>query len=113
VRGAGRPTRHLHPLVLTGLPPTATGLGEHPASAVEGCNDFGEEGYGGPLPPVGDEPTDTSSVFATSAPLELTAGASAEDLRRALERKQLAGATLVGTYQRQPRRRRIQRFAQG
>src|SRR5215211_4016929 len=45
-----------HPLVLTGLPPTATGLVEHQASAVEGCNDFGEEGYGGPLPPVGDEP---------------------------------------------------------
>jgi hypothetical protein len=45
-------------------------------------------------------PTDTSSVFATSAPLELTAAASAEDLRGALEGKELASGTLVGTYQR-------------
>ena len=44
--------------VLAGLQPAATGLaeGEHPAAAVEGRNDFGEEGYGGPLPPVGDAP---------------------------------------------------------
>jgi phosphatidylethanolamine-binding protein (PEBP) family uncharacterized protein len=42
--------------VLAGLQPTATGLaeGEHPAGAVEGRNDFGEEGYSGPRPPVGD-----------------------------------------------------------
>ena len=44
--------------VLAGLEPTATGLaeGEHPAAAVEGRNDFGEEGDGGPMPPVGDAP---------------------------------------------------------
>jgi Raf kinase inhibitor-like YbhB/YbcL family protein len=44
--------------VLAGLQPTAPGLadGEHPAGAVEGRNDFGEEGYSGPLPPVGDDP---------------------------------------------------------
>jgi hypothetical protein len=49
--------------VLAGLQPTATGLaeGEHPAGAVEGRNDFGEEGWSGPLPPVGDGPTATSS----------------------------------------------------
>jgi hypothetical protein len=35
--------------VLAGLQPTATGLAEaeHPATAVEGRNDFGEEGYNG------------------------------------------------------------------
>jgi Raf kinase inhibitor-like YbhB/YbcL family protein len=44
--------------VLAGLQPTVTGLaeGEHPAAAVEGRNDFGEEGYSGPLPPVGHGP---------------------------------------------------------
>jgi phosphatidylethanolamine-binding protein (PEBP) family uncharacterized protein len=37
--------------VLAGLEPTATGLAEeeHPAAAVEGRNDFGEEGYSGTL----------------------------------------------------------------
>jgi Raf kinase inhibitor-like YbhB/YbcL family protein len=57
--------------VLAGLQPTATGLaeGEHPAAAVEGRNDFGEEGYSGPLPPRGDGPHRYFfRVFAASAP---------------------------------------------
>ncbi len=89
--------------VLVGLQPTATGLaeGEHPAAAVEGRNDFGEEGYGGPMPPVGDPPHRYFfRVYAASAPLGLTGAPSAEDLRRALEGKELASGTLVGTYQR-------------
>jgi Raf kinase inhibitor-like YbhB/YbcL family protein len=89
--------------VLAGLEPTATGLAEgaHPAAAVEGRNDFGEEGYGGPLPPVGDDPHRYFfRVYAASAPLGLVAGTSAEDLRRALEGRELARGTLVGTYQR-------------
>ena len=89
--------------VLAGLQPTVTGLaeGESPAAAVEGRNDFGEEGYGGPMPPVGHGPHRyVFWVFAASAPLGLVAGASAEDLRRALAGKELASGTLVGTYQR-------------
>ena len=89
--------------VLAGLRPTVIGLaeGEHPAGAVEGRNDFGEEGYSGPLPPVGDGPHGYFfRVFAASTPLGLVAGASADDLRRALEGKELASGTLIGTYQR-------------
>jgi Raf kinase inhibitor-like YbhB/YbcL family protein len=89
--------------VLAALQPTVTGLaeGESPAAAVEGRNDFGEEGYGGPLPPVGHGlHRYVFRVFATSAPLGLVAGASADDLRRALAGKELASGTLVGTYQR-------------
>jgi Raf kinase inhibitor-like YbhB/YbcL family protein len=89
--------------VLAGLEPTATGLveGERPAGAVEGRNDFAEEGYGGPQPPVGDDPHRYFfQVYAASAPLGLQAAASADDLRRALEGKELASGTLVGTYQR-------------
>jgi Raf kinase inhibitor-like YbhB/YbcL family protein len=72
-----------------------------PAGAVEGRNDLGAEGYGGPLPPVGDDPHRYFfRVYAASAPLGLVAGASADDLRRALEGKELASGTLVGTYQR-------------
>ena len=45
--------------VLAGLEPTGPGLveGERPAAAVEGRNDFGEEGYSGPQPPVGGPST--------------------------------------------------------
>jgi hypothetical protein len=39
-------------------------------------------------------------VFAASAQLGLVAGMSADDLRRALDGKELANGTLVGTYQR-------------
>ena len=103
MRGPRRPARHLHPLGAGRTEATAPGLaeGEHPAAAVEGRNDFGEEGYSGPLPPVGDDPHRyVFRVYAASAPLGLTAGASATDLRRALESKKLASGTLVGTYQR-------------
>ena len=89
--------------VLAGLQPTVTGLaeGESPAAAVEGRNDFGEEGYGGPLPPVGDgRHRYVFWVFASSAPLGLVTGASADDLRRALAGNELASGTLVGIYQR-------------
>ena len=89
--------------VLAGLEPTTTGMaeGERPSAAVTGRNDFGEEGYSGPLPPVGDAPHRYFfRVFAASAPLGLTAGASAQDLRHALEGKEQASGTLVGTYQR-------------
>jgi phosphatidylethanolamine-binding protein (PEBP) family uncharacterized protein len=68
---------------------------------VEGRNDFGEEGYSGPRPPVGDGPHRyVFRVVAASGSLGLVAGASADDLRRALEGKELASGTLIGTYQR-------------
>jgi Raf kinase inhibitor-like YbhB/YbcL family protein len=52
--------------VLAGLEPTATGLaeGERPAAGVEGRNDFGEEGYSGPLPPAGHGPHRYSSGYS-------------------------------------------------
>jgi phosphatidylethanolamine-binding protein (PEBP) family uncharacterized protein len=43
--------------------------GEHPAAAVEGHNDFGEKGYGGPMPPVGGPDRYVFRVYAASAPL--------------------------------------------
>jgi phosphatidylethanolamine-binding protein (PEBP) family uncharacterized protein len=53
------------------------------------------------VPPVGDDPHQYFfRVYAVSAPLGLVAGASADDLRRALEGKELASGTLVGSYQR-------------
>jgi Raf kinase inhibitor-like YbhB/YbcL family protein len=89
--------------VLAGLEPTATGLseGDQPAGAIEGRNDFGEDGYGGPMPPVGGGPHRYFfRVYAASTRLGLIFGASADDLRHALEGRELASGTLVGTYQR-------------
>jgi len=89
--------------VLAGIDPSTTGLTENetPPGAVVGTNDFGEQGYGGPLPPVGDDAHRyLFRVFAASEPLGLRPGCSGEDLRRALAGRELASGTLVGLYQR-------------
>jgi Raf kinase inhibitor-like YbhB/YbcL family protein len=89
--------------VLAGLDPALTGLAEGtvPKGAVEGRNDYGGIGYGGPQPPKGDPAHRYFfRVFAASAPLGLRRGCSADDLRRALEGKELASGVVVGIYQR-------------
>src|SRR5919199_3332500 len=42
--------------VISRIDPSCTGLaaGEVPPGAVEGRNDYGDIGYGGPQPPIGD-----------------------------------------------------------
>ncbi len=89
--------------VLSGLDPSVTGLseGELPSGAIEGANDYGGTGYGGPQPPVGDPAHRYFfRLYAVGEPLGVSAGATAEELRRAMEGKELARGTLVGIYQR-------------
>jgi Raf kinase inhibitor-like YbhB/YbcL family protein len=89
--------------VLAGIDPGMTGVTENetPPGAVVGTNDFGEPGYGGPRPPVGDDAHRYFfRVFAASEPLGLRPGFSGEDLRRTISGKELASGTLVGLYQR-------------
>ncbi len=89
--------------VLAGLDPSLTALeeGQVPTGAVEGTNGFGEKGWGGPQPPPGDNAHRYFfRLSAASAPLNLGAGASADDLRAALEGNELGRGTLVGIYQR-------------
>ncbi len=89
--------------VASGLDPSLTGLGEGelPAGAVEGANDYGGTGYGGPQPPVGDPAHRYFfRLYALSEPLAVSPGASAEDLRRVMDGKELGRGTLVGIFQR-------------
>ncbi len=89
--------------LLAGIPPSTTGLdaGEVPPGAIEGRNDFGDVGYGGPRPPIGDPAHRYFfTIHAASEPLGLSRGAKADDLRRALEGRELARGTMVGLYQR-------------
>lgn len=89
--------------VLGAIDPSTPGLGEgeRPPGAVEGSNDYGGQGYGGPQPPVGDPAHRYFfRVYAASAPLGLQPGATADDLRRALEDTEIAQGTLIGLYQR-------------
>ena len=81
------------------VPPDTTTIPEDwdVSAAVEGENDFGEVGYGGPAPP--DEPhTYRFKCFAVDGTLELAAGGTAEDLGTALSGRVLARAQVTGTY---------------
>ncbi|NUT45761.1 MAG: YbhB/YbcL family Raf kinase inhibitor-like protein [Saccharothrix sp.] len=89
--------------VVTGIPPDVTSVDEGcvpPGSSV-GRNGFGGQGWGGPRPPVGDEPHRYFfRVYAVDRPLGLGEGVTAEDVRSAIEGRVLAHGTLVGLFGR-------------
>jgi Raf kinase inhibitor-like YbhB/YbcL family protein len=72
-----------------------------PADVMEGANGAGQTGYLGPCPPGGDEPHRyVFTVYALSEPLQLPEGASAEELRAAVEGKTRGVGMLTGLYAR-------------
>ncbi len=92
----------LHWLV-TGIDPATGGVdaGQTPTGGTPRTNGFGETGWGGPHPPPGDEAHRyVFRLYALSEPVTLPADTTAEDVRRAVEQRQLAGGTLIGMYRR-------------
>jgi Raf kinase inhibitor-like YbhB/YbcL family protein len=88
--------------LLAGIPPREQGLdaGAPVTAAVPGRNGFGGTGYGGPDPPVGDDPHRYFfRLYALPEPSGLAPGFTVEELSRH-EGRALAKATLVGTYGR-------------
>lgn len=69
----------------------------HPETAIEGQNDYGSTGYGGPNPPDGEH-TYVISLYAVDERLDLGAGATKADLEAALEGAVIEKTTLRGTY---------------
>jgi len=65
--------------------------------AVEGQNDYGEHGYGGPNPPD-REHTYRFVVYALDTTLDLSSAADKDALQDAMTGHVLADATLEGTY---------------
>ncbi|WP_092533005.1 YbhB/YbcL family Raf kinase inhibitor-like protein [Amycolatopsis arida] len=89
--------------LVTGIPPESTGVGEDEAPpGTLGRNDFGELGWGGPQPPVGDQAHRYFfNLYAVDRPLGLGEGVRAEDVRAALDDDRvLAKGTLVGLFGR-------------
>lgn len=85
------------------LSPTGTGLqrGQVPAEAVEGTNDFGRRGFGGPCPPEGHGPHRYYfRLFALRSPLDLPAGFSADEAKAAMQGSVLEEAAVMGTFER-------------
>ena len=86
-----------------GLPPGSPGLerGRVPAGAVEGVNDYGRAGYGGPCPPRGHGVHRYFFLlFALESSIDLAGGYTAGDLREAMEGRILEETSLMGTYKR-------------
>jgi len=89
--------------LLWNIPPKTSELreGEAPRGAVEGKNDFGSEGYGGPCPPRGAKPHRYMFKFyALDKTLDISKNSEKDKLERAMEGHILEQATLMGLYGR-------------
>jgi Raf kinase inhibitor-like YbhB/YbcL family protein len=87
----------LHWLV-TGIDARATSLD---GSGTQHENGFGERGYGGPLPPVGDEAHRyVFRIYALADPFAAPDPADADAVRAWLDEHALATGTITALYQR-------------
>ena len=93
--------------VIFDLPATARDLPEGMAKeenlkegSRQGRNDFRRIGYGGPCPPPGPAHRYFFKLYALSAKTGLKAGATKDDLLKAMDGKILAQTELVGKYKR-------------
>lgn len=67
---------------------------------LQGTNSWGRTGYGGPAPPSGKHRY-FFTLYALEEELDLPAGATAEQLRRAMEGLVVAESELMGEYTRE------------
>lgn len=72
---------------------TVAGLG------IQGRNDFGKTGYGGPCPPSGTHRY-FATLYALSAKLELGPDPKYKEVISAIDGKVIAEAALMGTYKK-------------
>jgi len=82
-----------------GLPEGVAPAPMLPAGGAQGRNDFGRLGWGGPAPPSGTHRY-FFRLFACDRVLGLPPGATAPELRRAIEGRVVARGELMGTYSR-------------
>lgn len=89
--------------LVTGIDPQSTGVAEGsiPAGGREWPNGFGDVGWGGPQPPVGDDPHRYFfRIFAVAEPLPLPDMPSAPQILKAAQDRELASGVIVGTFAR-------------
>lgn len=87
--------------IVFNIPPGITLVkeGESPPG-VEGTNTGRKKGYTGPCPPD-KEHRYFFKLYALDTMLDLTSGATKEDIEKAMENHVLAQAALVGVYERE------------
>ena len=92
--------------VVVGLPADAVELAEGvppsgPGAPLQGRNDFGRRGWGGPCPPPGSgDHHYVFTLYALSSPLGLTGDPLAAEVRSAAAGRTLGTAVLEGTFRR-------------
>jgi Raf kinase inhibitor-like YbhB/YbcL family protein len=93
--------------VLFNLPASARQLGEGITAqerlqngALQGKNDFGRIGYGGPCPPRGPAHRYRFTLYVLDKPLDLKSGASKKQTVDAMKGHILTQDQLMGTYRR-------------
>jgi len=93
--------------VLYNLPPSVRTLTEGlprdaklQLGALQGVNDFGRHGYGGPCPPPGPAHRYFFKLYALKTRLTLPPKTTKAQLERAMEGYILAQTQLIGRYQR-------------
>jgi len=85
--------------VISNIEPTTTEIPESStlSNIVEGKNDFGELGYGGPAPPD-KRHTYIFKLYALDSKLELQKGATKAEVESAMKGHVIEQTTLKGTY---------------
>ncbi len=85
--------------IVWNIAPSTAGVAQKgiPDSGVEGTNDFGRKGYGGPCPPSGTHRY-FFRVFALDQRLELSAGARRSALNKAMVGHLVAEGELMGRF---------------
>jgi Raf kinase inhibitor-like YbhB/YbcL family protein len=93
--------------VLFNLPGDCRGLdkgfataSQHSQGVLQGKNDFGAVGYGGPAPPPGKPHRYFFKLYALDILLPLSSGATKDQVLTAMKGHVLAEAQLMGKYQR-------------
>ena len=87
--------------VLYGIPGAVRELAESDSGYTQGSNDFGNLGYGGPMPPPGHGVHNYFFwVFALDQELDLPEGLTMLELFSAIEPSVIGMNRLVGTYER-------------
>jgi Raf kinase inhibitor-like YbhB/YbcL family protein len=86
--------------VIWGLPATGSvAAGAPPSTAIEGVNGSGRRGYTGPCPPSAEHHY-RFTFYALSRPPNVQAGATATQLRHAINATTVAASSFIGTYLR-------------
>ena len=87
--------------VLYNIPGSTSGLGEGSSDFTNGKNDFGNEAYGGPMPPEGHGKHQYYFwILALDEEIELDAGLTMWQLLARIEANLIGMNRLVGTFER-------------